>query len=209
MSRRFPSPLTPNQARHSLAQRLAPRADRIRQRVSVTLGVNPYRVFLTWTLYGLSQDSERGDGTERLTHRTEILPVPRITDLTSIVNRSWSVGTVPEGSIRVDRISAFAYTEDVLRGIRIPSTPGQGQPLPNWYVKGPGGNFQFAEGVDFFYEVVEDGRGDDPAARKRMRLLGDPFRRADGAEWIIALQRADKDMDRTGNPVTDGFPTME
>lgn len=206
---RRPRPLTTGEARQSLAQRLAPRADRIRQRVAVQLGVRAYRVFLTWTVYGLSQDSERGDGTERLSYRVEILPAPRVTDLSAVTYRSWSVGTVPTGSIRVDRISAWAYTEDVIRGIRIPNTPGLGQqPLPDWYVEGPGGDVQFAAPVDFFYEVVEDGRGDDPAQRRRFRLMGDPFRRPDGAEWVIGLERADKDMKRDGNPETDGFPTV-
>lgn len=200
--------LNPQEARTSLAQRLAPIVDRVRQRVATRLGVRAYRVFLTWTRSGLSQDSERGDGYERLVHHVELLPAPRVTDLTAVNYRSWSVGTVPEGSVRVDRVSAYAYTEDVLRGLRIPATPGDGQPLPNWYAKGPGGDQQFAENVDFFYEVVEDGRGDQPPTRRRFRLMGDPWRDPGGAQWVIGLQRADKDLGRDGRPGNSGFPIV-
>lgn len=209
MSRRIRS-LEPFEARGSLAGgRLARVADRVRQRVATRLGVRPYRVFLTWTRYGLSQDSERGDGGQRPFARVELLPTPRVTDLTGVIRRSFSVGTVPDGSIRVDRISAAAYTSDVLKGTRIPALVGpEAQPLPRADQEGPGGEAQFAEGVDFFYEVVEDGRGDDPAARQRFRLLAEPYRDAGGAQWVVALQRADRAMGRDGNPEPDGFPTV-
>lgn len=204
-----PSPLTPQGARQSLAQRLAPRADRIRQRVAVHLGVRAYRVFLTWTKFGVSQDSERGDGTQRPLALVEILPSPRVSDLTAINYRSTSVGTVPEGSLRIDRISAFAYTEDALRGLKIPVAFAGSQPVPpptGQY--GAGGDEEFAGPVDFYWVVVEDGRGDDPPIQRRFRLLGDPFRRPDGAEWVVFLQRADRDPDRAGNPQGGGFPAL-
>lgn len=207
---RAPRSLTATQARGTLAQRrLAPLADRIRQRVAVRLGVRPYRVFLVWTRSGLSPNSERGEGIERILHRIEILPAPRVTDLTNVNRRSWSVGTVPEGSIRVDRVSSHAYSDDELRGLRIPAAFGNHQPLsPRWAKRGPGGDIQFARSVDFFYEIVEDGRGDEPAYRRRFRLLTDPMRDPGGAQWIIALQRADRDTGRDGQPQGPTFPTV-
>lgn len=206
---RAPRPLRPQEARGTLAQRLSPIADRVRQRVAVRLGVRAYRVFLVWTKSGLSPESERGDGTERLIARVELLPAPRVQDMTGLLRRSWSVGTVPEGSVRVDRISSHAYSDDELRGVRIPASFGERQPLdPRWAQEGPGGDQQYAGPVDFFYEVVEDGRGDDPAIRRRFRLLSDPMRDPGGAQWIVALQRADRDMGRDGQPQTDGFPTL-
>lgn len=204
-----PRPLTPGLARRSLAQRTAGIADRVRQRVSVHLGMRPYRVFLTWTKSGASSRSERGDGHTDVLERVEILPIPRVQDLTAINARSWSVGTVPEGSIRVDRVSAATFTEDVLRGLRIPKLVGQGPPHQGFDSRGPGGDQQFARWADFFYEVVEDGRGDDPAYRRRFRLLGDPFRDVDGQQWVVLLQRADRDMKRDGTPPDGGgFPVV-
>lgn len=205
---RRPRSLTTGETRRNLAERLQPIADRVRQRVAVRMGVRPYRVFLVWTRSGLSQDSERGDGRERLIARVEVLPAPRVTDLTGILRRSWSVGTVPEGSIRIDRITT-TFTDDVLRGIKIPALIGpETQARPRVDQPGPGGDEQFAQPVDFFWEVVEDGRGDDPAYRRRFRLLADPYRDPGGAQWVVALERADRDMKRDGTPENDGFPTL-
>lgn len=204
-----PKPLFPDQARRSLAQRTARIADRVRDRVSVHFGMRPYRVFLTWTKSGLSPESERGDGTERILARVELLPVPRVSDLTALSFRSWSIGTVPEGSLRVDRVSAYYYSDDVLRGLRIPYAPEGQPPVPGRYRSGPGGDQQYAQWADFFIEVVEDGRADDPAARRRFRLMGDPFRDTDGQQWTLLLQRADRDMGRDGLPnPSQGFPTL-
>jgi hypothetical protein len=206
---RAPRPITPTEARGTLAQRLSPIADRIRQRVAVRLGVRAYRVFLVWTKSGLSPESERGDGNERIIARVEILPAPRVLDLTGLLRRSFSTGTVSEGSIRVDRISSHAYSDDELRGNRVPAAFGAHQPLdPRWAQQGPGGEVQFAQPVDFFYEVVEDGRGDDPAYRRRFSLMADPMRDPGGAQWIVALRRADRDLKRDGLPQAGGFPVI-
>lgn len=195
-------PLTPWEARGSLAHRLGRVGDRVRQRVSVRLGVNARRVFLVWTRWG---GVERGEGDEVVLLRAELLPTPRVSDASSISRRQWSVGAVPEGSVRVDRVSALAYTEDVLRGLRLPAVVGSGvQPVPGLFRKGKGGDVQFDKKVDFFYEVVEDGRGDDPPLHRRFSLLGDPWRRPDGVEWVVLLQRADRDPSRQGQPQQAG-----
>jgi hypothetical protein len=128
-----------------------------------------------------------------------------VTDLTGLTARQWSVGVVPEGSIRLDRVSCAAYTEDELRGLKIPTFVGlDSQPPSLREHGGPGGEVQFSPTTDFFYEIVEDGRGDDPAARRRFRLLGQPYRAAGRVEWVVALQRADRDNQRNGRPPVVG-----
>lgn len=197
---RTPRPLgSPFAARATLAHRLASRADRIRQ-IATGIGVRPYRCFLTWTKY---TGEERGEGKERLMARLEILPTPRVSDLTAVNYRQWSIGAVPEGSIRLDRVSCAAYTEDALRGLELPYAPRDAQPPApggQWATHGPDFSVQFADDVDFFYEVVEDGRGDPLPVRRRFKLLGGPFRQAGNVEWVILLQRADKDETRRGLP---------
>lgn len=191
-------PISPVEARGSLAHRLSRRADRVRQ-IATRLGVRPYRCFLTWTRSGLLPDSERGEGHERVLLRAEILPTPRVQDLTAIAARQWLIGNVPEGSLRVDRISAYAYGEDVLRGLKLPDVAlPNAQPIPGRTRAGE--EREFAGSVDFFWEIVEDGRGDDPASRKRMRVFGGPYRDAGGVQWVVLLERASKDTGRDGRP---------
>jgi hypothetical protein len=195
---RPPRALSPSQARGSLAERVGGIADMVRDRVSVRLGFRVYRVFLTWTRSGLSPRSERGDGRERLVARAELLPVPRVQDLSGLLRRSWSTGTVSEGSVRVDGVSVLRYTEDELRGLKVPD----------------GCECELAEGeslrrnTDFFYEVVEDGRGDDPALRRRFRLMTAPFRDAERATWVLALEKSDRDSKRDGTPEGGSFPSL-
>lgn len=194
-----PKPLLPEQAKKTLAHRFTRRADRLRQ-LATKFGIRPYRCWLVWSKFGLDPDNERGEGHERILARVEILPTPRVSDLTSVVLRQWSVGAVPEGSVRVDRISCGAYTEDVLRGLAIPSSARDVQPLPGRALRGKEGDVEFAQNVDFFWELVEDGRGDNPAIRRRFRLFGTPFRDAGMLHWVVYLQRASTDETRRGVP---------
>lgn len=190
--------LSAQQARGSLAQRFAHIADGIRQSIATPFGVRAYRVFLTWTRWS---GAARGEGVESVQHRVEILPTPRVSDLTAVTYRQMGFGVVPEGSLRVDRISSYAYTEDELRGLKVPC-PVNGQPMPPPAPAQEGAAFpiQFSARTSFFYEVVEDGRGDNPPERPRYRLMAQPWRRTDGMEWTIVLQREDRDMDRDGQP---------
>ena len=171
-------PLLPQEAKGTLAHRLGLRADRLRQ-LSTRFGLRPYRVFLTWTRF---TGTERGDGDERVIARLEILPTPEVSDATSIMHMPYSAGVLPVGTMRVSKISV-AFNADQLTGRRIPGRI-ENKPIP--------------KNIDFFYEVVEDGRGDNPAERKRFRLLGDPWRDAGGLEWVVLLERSSEDFARDG-----------
>src|SRR5690349_24199276 len=105
-----PRPLTPSQARSSLAHRFTDRADRLRQ-LNTRFGLRSRRVFLVWTRF---TGEERGEGKEQEIARVELLPTPRVTDATAVTRFGASAGVLPVGSLRVDQISAGAYTLDNL-----------------------------------------------------------------------------------------------
>ena len=169
-------PLTPEQARRTLVNRFGPRMDRLRQ-FPTNFGLRPYRVFLTWTKFS---GDETGEGAETIYQRIEILPTPKLIDLSSINFSPVSAGILPIGSIQLRRVS-IAYTQDTLEGKSVP--------IP--HITPP-------EPFSFFYEVVEDGRGDNPSDRQRYRLASSPFRAAGGCEWKLTLERVSGDMKRTG-----------
>lgn len=178
-------PLSPEKAANTLAHRLARKADRLRQ-LAVNVGVRPYRVFLTWTYWDAG--TERGEGDEKLYRRIEILPTPRVTSLDSVSFSIFHAGTLPVGSVKVDRISASAFTEDMLLGKAFPDDPLPfGEKLGEKHIPEP---------YEFFYEIVEDGRGDNPAKRNRFRPLNRPFRRAGKLDFTIMLERSGQDRTR-------------
>lgn len=169
-----PRPLTPQEAKHSLAQRLAKPVDRIRQ-IATRLGAHSKRVFLVWTKY---TGEERGDGVEREVFRMELLPTPRVSDLSSTTRAPFSGGILPIGSIKVDLISAQLPFE-VLVGKRRPAAPGLGEEIEQPY--------------DFFYELVEDHRVSPEPARLKYRILGTPNRNETNVCWEVMLERESED----------------
>lgn len=152
--------------------------DRVRQ-IATNLGARPHRAFLIWTRW---TGAEVGEGREEEIARTEILPTPVVTDLSSVTWRPFSAGKLPVGSISVSEISAGQWSIDQLRG----------------WMK-PDGTRLDEKRESFFYEVTEDGRTEGRApGRMRYRLLSEPFLRADNVEWRLLLERASEDMDRSG-----------
>jgi hypothetical protein len=169
-------PLSPDQAVASFANRFARTADRLRQ-IATKFGVRPYRVFLTWSVWS---GDERGEGTETIVRRNEVLPTPRITSMDSVTFSPYHAGILPVGSVKVDRISVDAFTFDLLRGHYVPNPEEDLIPEP----------------VDFYWEVVEDGRGDVSPIRAKFRLLNYPMRRAGAVEWTCLLERVSEDRTR-------------
>lgn len=194
-----PLPLSdPTAARKTLVHRFAARADRLRQ-LYTRFGMRSRRVFLVWTQ---ATGEERGAGSEVVMARRELLPTPKVSDATGITRRPISIGEIPDGSVRLEQVSAGAYTEDNLRGLSVPQdyTIGMPQPGTSQYLGGTAGNPLVGQPFDFFYEIVEDGRGDIPAARMRFRLLASPWRSESQMYWGIYLQPMSGALDRAGNP---------
>lgn len=209
-SRRQPSnarftTLTADEASRTLVARLQPRVDRLRD-IPTRFGLSPYNTYLVWTRWS---GGERGEGTERILKRTQILPSPRVEDLTGISLQLFSAGTIPVGSVRVTRISG-SYAQDVLMGLTVPPDPlgsrasfiaGKGKVDPSALSVAAD---EVVDPYEFFYEIVEDGRSNQgrEARRTRFRPLSNPFRRASEMDWSILLERVSEDMQRDGNPRT-------
>jgi hypothetical protein len=191
-----PRPL-PGTGGYTLAHRLTRTADRLRQ-FNTRFGLRSRRVFLVWTQW---TGSERGEGNETEVARRELLPTPRVTDGTAINRRPWAAGTMPEGSLRVDQISAGAYTEDNLRGLVVPPPTteaprgGAGTPVGGLGLADP----RVPRPIDFYVEIVEDGRGDALPARRRYRVSGSPWRSESGLYWAVVLEASEDDANRAGD----------
>lgn len=167
-----PRPLQPFEAKRTLAHRLRRQVDRLRQ-FSTKFGLRPYRVFLVWTTF---DGEERGEGVEREIARIEILPTPKIAELTALQNNPYVAGILTTGSVRLERISA-GFTQAQLSGLEI---PGKGQVA------------DMPRRVDFWYEVREDGRGGDRPVPLRFRLSTQPSRVAGNVSWVVMLERQDE-----------------
>lgn len=129
---------------------------------------------------------ERGDGVPEIVCSMPLLPVPTVEDLSSIGRQPFSAGRYPVGSVRVSGISA-AYREELLLGRVLPDNP----------------EFEVPEPLDFFWEVVEDGRHGPNALRRRFQPASEPYLDAENQQWVIVLERESGDMQRSGLPRPD------
>jgi hypothetical protein len=177
-------PLGPRHARESILQRVAPIVDKARQ-IGVRSGLRSRRVFLVWTTW---DGAERGEGNEVELSRMELLPTPRVTGLDAVAMQSFSAGVLPEGSIRVELVSVL-YTEAQLNGFIVPPSERCLAPLV-WNPPPPNGSF--------FYEVVEDGRGDVLPTRQKYRLASQVWRREGRVSWSFVLERISEDSTTAG-----------
>ncbi len=174
-----PRPLTPAQAKRTLAHRFTRLADRLRQ-LPTKFGIRPQRVFLVWTIWS---GDEAGEGRETVLAEFEILPTPKVLDSASAILRDpRSAGYLPTGSIVVSNVSN-TLTRDMLKGHQIPR--GRRVDLQR-------------EAVSFFYELREDGRGDNPPERDRYILAAEPSREAGFVQWNLFLSRSSEDRSRQG-----------
>jgi hypothetical protein len=131
---------------------------------------------------------ERGEGNELIYARLEILPTPRVTSLDRLSFSLYHAGTIPVGSVKVDRISVVQFTEDVLLGKALPNNPLPfGESEQEKHIPQP---------YEFFWEIVEDGRGDNPPKRQRFRPMNKPERRAGKLDYTIMLERVSQDRTR-------------
>lgn len=174
--RPFP-PLTPAQARGSLAQRLTGVADRARQ-VATRLGARPYRVHLVWAHW---TGGTRGEGEIVFIREIELLPTPKVASLDSVTFSIFHAGTVRAGSIKLTEVSP-RYSMDELQGHMIPDLHEDVIPSP----------------YDFFYEVREDGRRDLKPVRGRYRLMSVPNLDAENAQWTLMLEPESEPRNREG-----------
>lgn len=195
-------------------------ADCIRQ-LYTDFGLRPYRVKLVWIGWTADEDDDgmiQGDevcldddmvgvGRSILLTEMEILPTPRVSELTGIAKDQDAVGLTERGGITVDQISS-RFTEDILMGLlfeyRDESRPDTLKP-----------------GIEFFWEVQNhtparfvtpgyegcDRLTDRRQPRRRFHVSSTPHLSADGFQWTVSLVRADGERDRDGLvEAVDGGP---
>jgi hypothetical protein len=164
-------PLRPDEVKASLMSRLVPSIDKIRQ-VASDLGLRPYRVFMVHVLW---TGDRPGDGQPVEISRREILPTPRIRDMSATTEVLSSFGRVEEGGIVVDRISA-KLSEDDLLGV----TPDLLDPAIARTGKRNG---------EFFWEVQENRPGFPRTIPRRYVPSGTPTLMRGGLHWRLPLAK--------------------
>lgn len=162
------------EAKKSLANRLVRVGDNIRQ-LATKFGARPYRVQLVWYQW---TGAEIGAGDRREIQRIEVLPTPLVESLDKLALSPSGAGIIRIGDVRITEISG-TFTRDELLGKWVPGAHSQ----------------EAKEPVEFFYEIFEDGRGDDPVNVQRFRTSSEPWRQADEVEWRIMLARVSGDPD--------------
>ena len=152
----------------SLADSLGPTCDRIRQ-IKSDLGFSPYRVFLIhWRWPG-----KRGIGRPVEVSRKEILPTPRVQDMSATTLGLSAFGMTEGGGLFIDRISQ-RYSEADLLG----TTPD----MTDWDRPQTS-----ASNVEFFWEVRERRNTFPPTKPRRYAVSGVPMLNRTGLHWRVNL----------------------
>ena len=116
---------------------LIPIVDSARQMLS-NFGMRPYRVFLVHVLW---PSGRRGMGNQVVISNRELLPAPKVVDMSATTEILHAFGRDEEGGLSIEQISA-KYSEDDLLGV----TPDLAELIPSG---------TDTANVDFFYEVQE------------------------------------------------------
>jgi hypothetical protein len=164
--------LRPDERNRSFARQWGPKIDKLRQ-IAVKLGLRPHRVFLVHMQWS---GQKVGEGTEAVISRREILPTPRILDMTGTNEILSAVGRTEEGNLTIDRIST-RFTEDDLMGatpdLIDPAIPRSGK-----------------RNAEFFWEVLWDFRGTTPGAIPRRYIpSAAPTFEAGACQWRVSLAK--------------------
>lgn len=175
--------LLPNE---SFVSRIGVTVDRVRQ-LYTRFGLRPYRVFLVHQRWS---GGRRGRGDPVEISRRELLPTPRIRDMSATNEVLRHVGLQEEGGVTVDQVSA-KYTEDDLMG----RTPD----LDDAALTRSGG-----EDVDFYWEVVETRDSIPNPVRRRYVPSAVPNLAASGFQWKVVLTKQEYNRQRRPGQTTQG-----
>jgi hypothetical protein len=160
-------------ARRSLADSLGPTVDRIRQ-LRTDMGLAPYRVFLVHWRW----PSKRGLGRPVEIARDEVLPNPKISDMTGTLIGVAAFGATEGGGLFVSKIST-KYSENDLLG-RTPDLVDSVRPKTS------------ASNVEFFWEVQLARGGSKP---RRYIPQGVPMLDRSGIQWKISVIKQSESYD--------------
>jgi len=167
---------SPQLLRDSLARKLVPVADKLRD-LQTRLGGRPYRVKVVRTTWsGL----KRGVGVEQVVSELELLPTPLVVDLNGLGEEVSAVGVTEVGQVILQEVSG-RYTEDHLTGV-----DAEGNPVGD---------------SDSLYYEIESFRPDgQPAERRRFALASVPYYAATKFQWTITLDAQLAKRGRNGRP---------
>lgn len=167
--------LTPQQLANTLAAKLVPTADKLRD-LQTRFGIRTYQVRIIKTRW---TGGYRGDGVEVLLSSTDILPTPLVDSISNLNEGAQSYGLVEDGSITISEISG-RFTEWQLMGWVNDTTPPADDEQVFWEVEYP----------------QLDGSG---LARKRRFLpITAPAYNAEQLQWTLTLQRSQPERSMTG-----------
>jgi hypothetical protein len=160
--------------RTSLGQRLIPVVDRVRD-IATVLGTRPYRVRIVRTRFA---GPRRGVGVESVVHQMDILPTPKVVDMTTLTELVTPVGVNEQGTIQLQEVSG-RYTEEQLMGV------------------GPNGD-AIASNEAVYFEVEFFRRDGSPSELRRFQRDSIPFYDAGRVQWIVTLVSVVENRARSG-----------
>ena len=171
-------PLRTDEMGRTLAVRLTPTVDKLRQLLT-GFGVRAYRVFMVHVQWS---GEAIGRGNPNEIARREILPTPRVRELSSTAEVLSAFGRLEEGGIAIDKITA-SLAEDDLMGhtpdLVDPANPRAGK-----------------RNVEFFWEVMEN-RPVFPTPVPRRYVPGAaPTLSRGGMGWRVNLTKQSVDRSR-------------
>lgn len=167
--------LTAKQITATLAQRLIPVADRVRD-LFTRFGMRPYKIRIVRVRWS---DGSRGVGTPIVENTLDLLPTPLVQDLTTLTEIVQPVGLDEVGSILVSEISG-RFTDNDLRFLSADGSP----PDPD---------------VEVYYEI-EFPKLDGTSDKRRFFLRSAPHYAAGRFMWQLRLEKAHEDRARNGDP---------
>lgn len=173
-------PLRDDEAPRTLASALAPVADSLRQ-LYTSFGLRPYRV---WLVHVIWSSGRVGVGSPVVIARREIVPTPLVRDMSAVQQVLAATGLHEDGQVSVSQIST-KFAEDDLMG----RTPD---------LQDPALQRTSRDGVQFFWEIVQDRRIDPRAIPRRFAPVSAPVLARDGLQWTITLVRQQFDSGRDG-----------
>jgi len=164
------------QFKGTLGQSLIGVADGARD-LFTQFGLRPYVVRMIRTRW---TGDPRGDGNEYVEHIRDLLPTPKLVDMSSLSEVVLAIGTDETGSVMLTEISG-RYTEDELRGLDPDGTPVESN-------------------SQVYFEIEFPKPSGGLSEHRRFTLAGAPSYMADKFQWQIRLERQRPARDRQGYP---------
>lgn len=167
--------------RRTLAQRLRPTADKLRDLLT-RAGLRPYIVRLIWTQWS---GGMRGyGGVEEIFKEEMLLPTPKVVNIESLDSTVQATGIEEFGIVEVTQISG-RYTENFLRGL---SEAGD----------------EIADDQQFFWEIeYPNENGTFPGIKRRFSLASAPEYQPGKFGWKVKLDKAIENRSANGTPGGD------